>query len=92
MTLGAPCGLGGGDDHGGDPLGDRRFHLPFGRLRVALSGGTLAGRNPGNFKPRVTLKQLDKSLAHRSGGPQDSYRDLCSLRHQEILSFPVTPE
>ncbi len=89
MTLGASLGSAAESCHRGDARGNRRLHLPLGCFRVGLSEGTLAGRNPGHFKPRMTLEQLNKSLAHHSGGTQYAYRDLCGLRHQaDSLFYP----
>ena len=80
MTLGAPLGSAAETAMVAMRAGMGVFIFHLRGFRIALAEGTLAGRNPGDFKPRVALEQLDESLAHHSGGPQNAYRDLCHRR------------
>ena len=50
--LGRAFGLGRGDGHVGDALGQRRVEAPLGGLAIGLAAGAVAGREPRDLETR----------------------------------------
>ena len=58
----------------GDGIGDDA-EVPCHGVAVLLAGGAVAGAEPDEIEPGMSLEKLDKVLAHHAGGAEDSYFD-----------------
>src|SRR5207248_11272720 len=84
---GAACVQGGEDDFGSsvrgsggihhvaNPRWNGRFQPPTCRIGVWATFGTVRGRQPAHFKPRMVLQHLDEALADHARGTENSYRN-----------------
>jgi hypothetical protein len=73
-NFGRTVGLGRRHRHFGNRIGNGSLQPPARRFRVRASFGTIGGRQPRHFKPRVIFEHLDKSLPDDARGTENSYR------------------
>ena len=71
---GGVAGLAVLDGDIGDGIGDDA-EVPRHSVAVLLAGGAVAGAEPDEIEPGVSLEKLDEVLAHHAGGAEDSYWD-----------------